>query len=101
MRHQLLEPVADVSSVRARAQHLKLAVVELREELAAGAAGHTVILALGVNGDADIILEALADRLDAGGALGANGVAQRRVLDVAAGKDSSAAAFKRCADGEL
>ena len=76
MRHELTQAVAHIASVGSGGEYLDVTVrVELRKKLAARAAGHAVALALGINGDAHKFTAALADRLNAGGAFGADGIA--------------------------
>ena len=68
---------------------------KLHHHLAAGAAGHAVVLRPSRNGDAHEIPVPLADRLDNGGALGADGAAVGGVFNVAPGKHGAVAAFQR------
>lgn len=102
MRQEVAEAVANISAVSLCAQNLELTVrAELGKELSARAAGHAVVFALGIDCNAQEIGAALADSLDASGALGADCIAKRGIFDVAAGEKLTVAALDYSTDGKL
>ena len=68
---------------------------EFHHHLAAGAAGHAVVLTFPGDDDAHKVPVPLADGLEDGGALGADGAAVGGVFNVAAGENRAVGALQR------
>ena len=94
MREKLGQLVADVTAARSGAEHLHVRR-ELRQELTAGAAWGRPVLAVGVDRDPPEAPLPFTDRLDAGSPLRTDGIAQGRVLHIAAGIHASVHALQR------